>query len=96
MDTNNNTFKRPQSKLQVPLQPAQLNKTSINHNHHIFAKRRLYNSLNNQLSRLQRNMTNLEENVELTTSQLKNIQSFGLAHGAIFMAANRIMRNDNS
>ncbi|CAG8710512.1 4248_t:CDS:1, partial [Funneliformis caledonium] len=82
MDTTLNTFKRPQSKLQVPLQPAQLNQTSIDHNHHTLAKRRLYNSLNNQLSRLQRNMKNLEENVELTTNQLKNIQSFGLAHGA--------------
>ncbi|RIA79523.1 hypothetical protein C1645_794183 [Glomus cerebriforme] len=79
MDTNNTTFKRPQPKLQPPLQQLQH-----------------YNSLNNQLTRLQQNMVNLEENIELTTEQLKNIQRFGLAHGAIFMAANRIMRNDTS
>ncbi|GES91258.1 hypothetical protein GLOIN_2v1722757 [Rhizophagus clarus] len=55
-----------------------------------------YNSLNNQLARLQQNMTNLEENIKLTVEQLKNIQRFGLAHGAIFMAANRTMRNNAS
>ncbi len=77
MDTNDN-------KLQLKLQqPAQLNQTNINYNHNILVKRRLYNSLNNQLTRLQRNMTNLEENMELTTKQLKNIQDFGVAHGAM-------------
>ncbi|RGB32119.1 hypothetical protein C1646_816851 [Rhizophagus diaphanus] len=55
-----------------------------------------YNSLNNQLTRLQQNMANLEENIKLTVEQLKNIQRFGLAHGAIFMAANRTMRNNAS
>lgn len=42
-----------------------------------------YNSLNNQLARLQQNMANLEENIKLTVEQLKNIQRFGLAHGAM-------------
>ena len=68
MDTNNNnnTFKRPQPKLQPPLQQLQH-----------------YNLLNNQLARLQQNMANLEDNMEITAEQLKNIQRFGLDHGAM-------------
>ncbi|CAG8566617.1 11462_t:CDS:2 [Acaulospora morrowiae] len=59
------------------------------------AKRRLYMSLNNQLARLQQNMMTMEQNVEVTSDQVRCIQSLGTAHGALFMAANRVLRTDS-
>ncbi|CAG8592956.1 961_t:CDS:2 [Scutellospora calospora] len=60
------------------------------------AKRKLYISLNNQLARLQQNIMIMEQSIEITVDQLENIGNFGLSHGALFMAANRVLRRDST
>ncbi|CAG8464387.1 17264_t:CDS:2 [Cetraspora pellucida] len=57
------------------------------------AKRKLYTSLNNELARLQQNIMIMEQTLEVTVDQLENIGNFGMSHGALFMAANRVLRN---
>ncbi|CAG8482490.1 2577_t:CDS:10 [Diversispora eburnea] len=46
-------------------------------------KRKLYTSLNNQFARLQQNMLIMEQNIEITSEQIKSIQNFGIAHSSL-------------
>ncbi|RHZ50102.1 hypothetical protein Glove_505g32 [Diversispora epigaea] len=89
---------QPQPQLQQPqlqqLQPQQLQQ-QLQRRGSESAKRKLYTSLNNQFARLQQNMLIMEQNIEITSEQIKSIQNFGMAHSALFMAANRVLRTDN-
>ncbi|KAG9294595.1 hypothetical protein G9A89_008074 [Geosiphon pyriformis] len=59
--------------------------------HYAITKQRHYAALNFQLERLQNNMAKLERHVETTAEQLRMIQNFGIAQGALFIAANRVL-----
>ncbi|CAG8436643.1 6372_t:CDS:2 [Ambispora gerdemannii] len=64
---------------------------SFHNSHYAVTKQRHYAALNLQLERLQVNMAKLENHVETTAEQLRMIENFGIAQGALFMASNRVL-----
>lgn len=61
---------------------------------HSSLKQRQLSHLNSQLAQLQANLSDFNELLSITASQVKHIEKLGIMHGALFMASHVVFEND--